>query len=246
MDSYTHFYFMHIPKCGGTSFREFLNKASLAGDIEPKEIYIPGFNKVKTARNYNQLNFMQRLIFNSRKHKVIGMHANLAVFRNQLDQSAKPFVYTILREPVSRFLSHYYHFYFYQGAEGCKNVHLRDLDRSKREQLIGHLSNLMIKYLTSKDLKSGVGAVDLENAKKELEALSLVGILEKIDESIERLAKAAPHWLHFDSQLSKRNQKRVTFKIDDYVDKELRETIRTHNQLDLVLYYHALNRFDKE
>ena len=235
---------MHIPKCGGTSFREFLNKASLAGGADSKKIYIPGFNKVKTGRNYYQLNFAQKVFFNHTNYKVIGMHANLNVFRNKVKSGAKPFVYTILREPVARFLSHYYHFYFHQGADGCKNIHLRDLPSQKREELIAHMSNLMIKYLISKDLKSIVNPDDLEKAKHQLAKLSLVGILERIDESVDRLTEKAPQWLHFDSKLKKRNQKKVDFSFDHYIDEELGETIRNHNLLDMELYNHALNRFE--
>ena len=246
MDDFTQFHFIHIPKCGGTSFREYLNSASIAGGIQLYNIYLPGFNAVKTASNYNQLNIIQKYLFRRKPYKVIGMHASMNVFKTKTSLSDKPFSYTILREPVTRFLSHYYHFYFHQGAGGCKGIHLADLEPNKRHNLISHLSNLMIKYLISADLKSEIVAVDLENAKAQLAKLALFGILERMDESMICLRKKAPNWLSFAPQISRRNEKRVSFAIDDLVSEAIIDEIRFHNILDSEFYSYALIQFDEQ
>lgn len=245
MDSYTHFHYIHIPKCGGTSFREHLYEASIAGGIRQEEIYIPGFNQLKTAKNYDQLNFLQKALFNRKDYKVIGMHATANVFKAKLQTTANPFVYTILRDPIERFLSHYYHFYFHQGIDGCMGIHLVDLETSKREALLKHLSNLMIKYLTNRDLKSQVLEQDLSQATRVLDTMSLFGILEKMEHSMHILSQKAPQWLSFNARISKRNEKRVGFSLDEYVDSELRQLIASYNSFDLQLYNHALAIFEQ-
>lgn len=245
MADYTHFHFVHIPKCGGTSFREYLNKASLRGGVAPSKIYIPGLNNLKTARNYNQLNFIQRFVFKKKPYTVIGMHAELDIFQAKTGLDDKPFKYTILRNPVDRFLSHYYHFYFHQDADGCKEVHLADLKESKRQNLIKHTANLMIKYLSSRGLKSEIYKADLNEAKTKLATLSSYGILEQMEYSMHLLKEISPKWLTFDEPMPLRNKKRVPFLIKEVVPASIREEIEFYNQYDLELYNYALESFNK-
>lgn len=235
---------MHIPKCGGTSFREYLNLAAIKGGLSTSKIYIPGYNNIKTSGNYDQLNFARKILFKRRDYKVIAMHTHLNLYIARSQSGIKPFIYTIFRNPIDRFISHYYHFYYYQGAHGCKNIDLLDLDPGIRSHLINQMSNSMVKHLAGRKLKDEVVASDFTLAQTNLDKLSCFGILENIEESISLLKAKAPKWLVFPSFIQTRNERRVLYKNDSVVDKQLLMELEASNSFDLKLYEYAKVQFE--
>ena len=137
MEEYSSFIFSHIPKCGGTSFRKLIFDSALSSGIDKSEIYIPGYNGLKVDRNLIQLSFLQLKLFSKLNLKVAAMHVPYNVHHKYTSFGPNPLYFSLFREPFDRFLSHYYFFYYRQGADGCKGCLLytspspRDRTRSR-------------------------------------------------------------------------------------------------------------------
>jgi len=144
---FSSFVFYHIPKCGGTSFRNYINQCALNSDIVADEIYIPGCNGLSNDKNLNQLTKEELEELRSRRLKVVGVHMKCGDIKKYDLNIIEPFRYTILRNPVERFMSHYNFFNYKLGNQDCKGVGLNELDEKKFDEILSLLSNVQINFL---------------------------------------------------------------------------------------------------
>jgi len=231
---YDSFIFTHIPKCGGTSFRKLVNDAALESGISKNEIYIPGFNDLGNDKNIDQLNEVEKEAFKKRKYKVIAAHSKFNLHAEYELGLQNPFYYTILRDPVKRFISHYHFFYFTLGYNNLKGVHLNDLSVEKLIFLIRKLANIQTAYLANFKYKKVIGATNLlKLAKYNLQyEYKDFGILHDINSSIESLNSKKPKWLSKMNELPLLNSSgsnKVKCK------NEILELIKDENQSDFEL-----------
>ncbi len=240
------FIFTHIPKCGGTSFRRFINKCALNSGINRSEIYIPGENKLPHSKNLTQLNELEAKQISSIKWKVIANHSHFHThLEYKLNKIRNPFYYTILREPVSRFISHYNFFYYKLGYAECKGIRLNDLKEDKLILLLERLSNVETFYLSNIKLRKVFGYDNvLKVAKYNLQyEYPCFGLLEYLDDSLKILKKKSPNWLLIEDKMPFKNKNKSSRT--EEVKEEVVKLIRTYNNLDISLYEFALNLFQK-
>ena len=100
MQSYDTFVFNHIPKCGGTSFRELLNISAISSGIEPEKIYIPGFNGLEEEKNIDQLSIREKAVLRRKEKKIFACHSRFDVAKTYKLPFGNVFYFTILRDPV--------------------------------------------------------------------------------------------------------------------------------------------------
>lgn len=147
--AYNAFIFTHIPKCAGTSFREYIFNAGVQNGIGLEQIYVPGFGNVGFDKNISQLTKPELGTFRMAGKKILADHSlfedNMAY---QLGMD-RPFHYTILREPIDRFISHYNYFYRHLNYWNLKGVHLNDLKQETLVQLLERMANLQLIYCTN-------------------------------------------------------------------------------------------------
>lgn len=231
--TYKSFVFTHIPKCGGTSFRKFIYNAAIENGIEPSAIYIPGFNEVGNDKNLAQLSQKECFNLNQRKLKILANHSMFEAHTTMGIQLKQPFYYTLLREPISRFLSHYDFFYYQQGLNNCKGIALADLPDEKRSRLIEKLANLQLLYLTNRSVGTKVTEDLFKEACENLQNhYADFGILEDIEQSIERLKSKLPAWLKSNYPFPSLNNR----KKRNVVSQIILEEISSANQWDIRLY----------
>lgn len=224
------FIFLHIPKTAGTTL----------GSIVDAQ-----FGRRRVITYYNQTNrhLIDHLgVYLADPHHnfdaIIG-HFGMEIAATLLD---RPAIYvTFFRDPVSRTLSDYYErrstrpqdFFREDGREIsiCESINENP----------SWYANLQTRYLAGMAHDGcEVDEADLNHALDNLEDnLDFVGIVEDFDNSISQLM----NFLGWQS---------ATYNVEntggDYPSpkSDLNEAIAANNQLDLVLYQHALKRFKKQ
>ena len=236
---YSKFRFTHIPKCGGTSIRAFINTSALECGIEPNEIYIPGFNKVKNEKNISQLDESELANLKARNIKIYAGHNKHNLFESVNIPLENAFNFTLLREPVARFISHYNFFNYKLGYNGCKNVLLQDIPEDKRHHLMNKLGNAQTHYIADVTNFRRMGPKNfLRIAKYNLAfEYDIVGTLEEIDTVVNELREIKPIGMEFNSNLPEFN----TNKQKSSVPSTIIDEIKHFNALDIELYKFAQN-----
>ena len=239
----TTFIFTHIPKCGGTSFRQFINETALNSGIKKEAIYIPGFNGLPNDKNIGQLNEMECQLLKQRDLKILANHSKFEAHTAMGISLEKPFYFTLLREPISRFISHYNFFYFKQGLDGCKNIPLDELPTAKQQGLIEKLANLQVIYLANGTIgMEADNAALLKKAQYNLENIyGAYGLLEEMENAIKQLQVVGPTWLKWSINFPFLNKN----KAYPTISKETIELIKKANKWDLALYDWAKEQVTK-
>ncbi|MDF1697418.1 MAG: sulfotransferase family 2 domain-containing protein [Saprospiraceae bacterium] len=245
MKQFDSFIFTHIPKSGGTSFREFFYVAGLQNNLKQAEMHVPGVGGIPNNKNISQLSEEELIQFRNNKVKLLADHSRFNVHARHFLNMYNPFYFTTLREPVSRFISHYNFFHKQLGYHDLKGVDINDLPVDKLDELIKRLSNLQIIYClyTPKPRGWEIDEAGFAQAKFNLEKVyGSFGILEQAERSVEVLKNAAPKWLVIKDTLPEKN-KNIAPKSE--VSPAIIEKIKEKNYYDLKLYDFALELFEK-
>lgn len=266
---YQSFIFVHVPKCGGTSFRKYIYQTALANQIDKEKIHIPGFGGLSNDKNVSQLTKNELAAFRASNKLVLGVHCKFGVHENHKLNMLNPFYYILLRDPVKRFVSHYNFFNWHLGYSNLKGIHLNDLDEEVLNSLLTKMSNIQLSHLingphfiksklsgirkilyrkfTSKPVGHLADDAWLEEAERMLEAeYGAFGILEKMDLSLKYLKMCSPPWLQFsisDYPIINEGQKMVG---DIPINDRIIESIKVFNRYDFLLYDMASKLLDKK
>jgi hypothetical protein len=176
--------FLHIPKCAGTSLRHAIDEAltgsgSDSGDTVRIETR-PSFTAAQILGVEVQ-DFRERLLLyfmSDPSYQFISGHISFSdtAFRHYAGEW--DFV-TLLRHPVSRWLSHYYFNRSNQNSHTRITVDLEEFLLSERARELGSEYVRRLSQCSNKSVVSSHAAISL--AKKNLARLSLVGTIEKLD-----------------------------------------------------------------
>lgn len=239
------FIFTHIPKCGGTSFRKYIYDAGIQSGLDPSSLYIPGQGDVPFSKNIISVSEEELKAIQIKPWKLMACHAYFDVHRQYHLNMDQPCYYTILREPISRVLSHHNHFLF-KEHDTFKNKSLMELEPDRLDEALQIHANLQTLYITNTLDRSGVhlNLEDLNNAKQILKNNYICfGILEHIQTSIHLLDVCSPAWLQLRDEFPHANKnvdsKGKLLSISD----EVMERIRHHNRIDIELYNFAVEIF---
>lgn len=244
--NYQSFIFTHIPKCGGTSFRNYIYDAGLKNCIDSTNIYIPGKNGIKYIKNIIGLSEEEIQALQSRQLKILACHAHYNVHKQYGLMMDAPFYYTILREPVSRVISHYNHFLFKGDNERFKNRTLQELSEDSLDNALKKQSNLQTIYLTGGRATTGqtVNDATLIEAKRILETeYACFGLLEHIGLSIQYLQTVAPAWLSFEGTFPHERKNEEPKNAREPLGEAVLQRIRDFNRYDMELYVYAQKLF---
>ena len=216
---------LHIPKTGGTTLRDIVNRQYSSRNI----FTIPTIDKAKimvdtlSPNNIKQLEIIQG-------HLKYGLH-------NSFERNAKYFA--IMRDPIHRVLSTYYYITSQDGnPQNLSNTNKRMsifeyINSGINPFLINGQTQLIAGKSCSIDdplIKSNeLLLIAKENIKRNF---IFLGTTEQFDESIVLLKKILNWHSPYYSRANRTKNK------PDYnkVDNEIRNYIKEHNQLDIDLY----------
>ncbi len=242
--NYDTFIFSHIPKCGGSSFRKHIIESCIASNISPSRVYAPGINGVKNNKNIPQLTPDELKDLREKDLRVIADHSLFNVHRKYKLKMSKPFYYTIFREPVERFVSHYNFFYRKLGYANCKGLSINDLDNTKRTRIIRSIADLHVNYITNT-------LTDKGRANKKLYILALnnleryyacFGLLNDMKKSLEILDKYSPDWINWRKGFPTENRNSGNKGIGT-IEPKIITQIQEINKFDMYLYEFAEKLF---
>ena len=153
-----------------------------------------------------------------------------------------PFYYTILRDPVKRFISHYHFFYYKLGYDNCKGKGLDDLPDKKLNFILNHLGNMQVKFISNIKFVRVLGMKNIMKiAKYNLEhEYGGFGLVEQMDESISKLQETKPDWLNLESSFPQLNKSKSEKSV---VSEEVIDKIRKANHYDVEFYSFAKSIF---
>lgn len=219
--------FMHIPKTGGTTLANILEKQYPQGQV----LRVP----------FGNLHTLKQQLKGSKPAAVHGHHP---FGLHELYQGSFHYI-TMLRDPVDRIISNYYY-----AAENPGNPMHRKLNQlsfeefimSKDEKLQYRISNMQTSFAAGKRTPAIANVDDLELAMENLQRhFSVIGITDMFTESIEVMKKVLG-WQDVSFQPKNRTKKRPAI---EEIKPEILESIQEKNQLDYKLYNWAKNYLRK-
>jgi hypothetical protein len=212
--------FMHIPKTAGQSLRNVIKKQY---DLE--ETYRCPFMEEKVMALTEEYRNSLKFIYG---HFLFGAH----------EYFPKPFTYiTMLRDPVDRFISAYYHILLVptnRWHEKVKGMSLEEFIDSDDFNLQAE-PNVQTRFFCGKE------PLSLETAKKNMaEHFSVVGITELFAESLF-LMKSQFGWGEIKYKTINKGKNRPN---NGKVSQHVLDKIAAKNHLDVELYNYARKQFE--
>ncbi len=230
--------FQHIPKTAGTTISFILTRYFEEQDIyhirNLQQMRGPAYSKhFGSIENFIDLDPNERNRFNCIiGHAPFGLHRHLNHHANYI---------TFIRDPVKRVISQYH-----QHQRMIKTNELDD-EQLTLEQFLERkpvpYDNFQTRYISGLDRNSSTPEERFEKAITNIDQhFSLVGIVERFDESLLLLSKM---FCWPDITYTKRN---TTARKDSLVsiDPATIQQIRDANQFDAKLYQYAVARLDEK
>lgn len=241
MTNFDSFIFTHIPKCGGSSLRRFFHESSILSSISSKLIHIPGEANLASDKNINNLSSIDLDKLKKSNLKIIADHSKYNVHKD-FKHLKNPFYFTILREPVERFISHYNFFYFKLGYSDCKGISLNSLPANKRKRLIQNLSNVQFNYILNTNIRTP-NPYEVRRAINSLtKNYNSFGLLEYMNQTISLLNLKKPKWLSLPKEIPTKNTNKLN-SLSNLPNENIVNEIRDANKADIYLYNFAKELF---
>lgn len=219
--------FLHIMKAGGTTLNGIINQ----------QYPNPSIFRVNGINNRNQIQTLSR--YQRKKLKLIRGHFAFGL-HYFLDCPATYF--TMIRDPVTRFISNYYYQQRRIKDEKLKQLSLEDFVwlRGKEQ---ANTQTKMLCGLTPK-MENRTKETMLQIAKDNLDNyFSSVGLLERFDESLVLFRKQFnwnfPFYLQQNKSINKPNHYQN-------LSQEALNSLREYNAIDIELYKYVSQKFQKE
>jgi hypothetical protein len=230
--------FLHIPKSAGQTLFQILNR-----EYKHANIYTFQGGRQRLANSIKE--FENLPIAERNKYRLLRGHVKFGIHR----LIERPFTYiTILRDPVSRILSHY-HYVLRTPAHALHELVTStgmDIVRYVSSGLSTELNNGQVRLIagTGSDLPFGqCSEALLQEAIKNLEtSFSVVGLTERFDDTI-LLMNQTLGWHKFPYYTKRNVTKGRGYGME--LSAEAIEAIRKYNALDLRLYEYAARQFEQ-
>ena len=221
-----NFFFIHIPKTAGTSFRMMMQK------VFNKKNVFPNVEELKSNNdNYPNLNVLESK--SQEEQNDIKFISGHLPYSSSVIFPAKSKKLIFLRKPLNRAVS--------------ELLNLQDTDPKYHDKSLAEIfelnytkiNSLQVRHLANALEKKELTKADLKIAKNNLRKCYFIGITERFDESVQ-LASNIFGWKFTESRKDK------VSKYDNYalLSDELQQKLKTANELDEHLYHYALELFE--
>lgn len=227
-----YYFFIHIPKTAGSSFRNMLYN-----QFDQKTIY-PNLHDI-TANEERYPTYKDVLATSKNKAREFQFLMGHYPFSTGKILPKSPKYIVFLRDPVKRAISHLYHLKRH-GKKELKKASLYEIADVANWQI----NNLQVRYMSNKNFQpnklytknTDLGKKALKEAKKNIDKCDFVGLTEDFNNSVKRLQKI------FDWELGKTLKTNVAPRRHRKVPKDLYKHLVELNQLDIELYEYAKSK----
>lgn len=206
------FFFVHIEKTAGITLNNiFINNFQFYTSLKPWFYY--SNNKYLTNDKFNT--YIRFLPF---KHHGLGGHT-IREFEQYSLKRHPVFYITFLRDPIKRYLSHFYYQKDFMNVERSFEEFLSD----------EYYSN----FITKRISKSG----SIHDAKVRLKNYAFVGLIEEFDKSLILMNKIVFENrldIHYESTNIGKSKDKYAEILNNYYDRIIK-----NNRLDIALYKYA-------
>ena len=239
-------FFLHIPKCGGTSITAALSSCYETVSLIPpykRTDAIAGLNSVASLHGADVSglelgDYREQILFyflSIPSLRYVGGHYTFSEKAYRAFSKDWCFV-TMLRHPVSRWFSHYF-FNRYKEGDHCKTEEdLRSFVDSKSGQQMGHFYTY---YLTGEGKTEAVPAETVDKAIENLKKFSVVGCLEHSDIFVQQFEELQKVKLNIKTtNINPLGRSRQEEQISD----EIRAKVVKICEPDIKIYNYALSQ----
>jgi len=236
--------FIHIGKAAGTT-----TKTIIGHQFQRDSIFnIDGSSPQNTEKSINEFKSLPEI--DKAQIRLISGHMSFGL-HEYLSQPSTYF--TILRNPVERVISDYYHVlrtpaHFLHAEVTTKNMSLKDYVKCRMTWTWNGQIRLLMGTLGGSLPPSGsvfLSTDDLELAKANIrDHFMIVGLSERYDESL-LLLKRAFGW-RIRNILYRKQNIGTNRPPNDEIDSDTLKVIDSHNKLDIQLYEWAKQRFEEQ
>lgn len=218
------YFFIHIPKTAGTTFRYLLYN-----HFNEEQIYPNQSQLIKNGGGYlTKKEFITQIPFLPENGIFTG-HYNWNMTK-QFDAKLKTIIF--FREPIARTKSHIKHQHrHHPKLKGLPYSEILQLTQKK-------LANLQARQLGFRPKKK-----NFKQVLRHLRAIEVIGITEEFETSINQVNRQFGWQISYDKQMDKNKHPNK----DLYpFTKEDEELIKKINKVDIRLYQRALKRFKRQ
>jgi len=226
-----YYFFIHIPKTAGSSFRNMLYRQF------PQDLIYPNRKDIKAnqGRYPNRKTTIETLTDSQRDIQFLMGHYPF-IMKKKLPIPPECIVF--LRDPVERAISNLYHLQRHNPQ--FQNTSAQVMIESANWQI----NNLQVRYMSDWQFRPNklytaetkLGSKAIIRAKKHLDACAFVGFTERFEESVAVLQQK------FNWNLGRIRTENTTPKYHKPIPDDLYEKLIELNQLDIELYDYAVKK----
>lgn len=226
-----YYFFIHIPKTAGSSFRTMLYKQF------SQEVIYPNLKDIRAnGGSYPYREATLKALNSERNIQFLMGHYPFAMGK-KMPESPECIVF--LRDPIKRAVSNLYH--LQHNNPRFKNVSARTIIEGATSQI----NNIHVRFMGDWRFRphklftaeTELGAKAFVRAKKNLDACAFVGFTEHFEASVKVLEQK------FDWNLGRIHKKNKTSKRREPISDDLYEKLIALNQLDIELYNYAREKY---
>jgi hypothetical protein len=231
-------FFLHLPKCGGSSIREALS--TVCPDEKIAALNPHASRRAAEARGEDMLRYRALLLpYYMAREDVQVLTGHFSWSTEAYEHFGDDWSYvTLLRDPVQRWFSHYFYDRYKSHSDHFK---IEDgLDTFLASDRAREMGNLYARRLTDPTHREASDVV--KQAKENLDKFDIVGVVEHIDNFVSRLSNQAETKV----EVSKKNEspsqerKKNALKDEKYVGK-----VREICKKDKMIYDFAIRKASK-
>jgi hypothetical protein len=191
-------FFLHLPKCGGSSIRAALNEACT--DEKMAALNPHASRRAAETLGEDMLRYRASLLpYYMAREDVQVLTGHFPWSNEAYEHFGDDWTYvTLLRDPVQRWFSHYFYDRYKSHSDHFKIE--EDLDTFLESERAQEMGDLYVRRLTDPIHRESSDAV--MEAKENLNKFDVVGVVENIDNFVSRLSGQAG----VEMRVSKRNE----------------------------------------